>query len=74
MQRVLKAAQAARFLGCNPQKVRVRMESGDWQIGNVVPAKKNGKQKEYDIFPQKLADMLGINVEEIYKFFEEGEE
>lgn len=74
MRKVLNASEAAAFLGCNVQKVRIRMQTGDWQIGNVVPAKKNGKQKEYDIFPQKLADMLGINVEEIYKFFEEGEE
>lgn len=44
MRKVLNASEAAAFLGCNVQKVRIRMQTGDWQIGNVVPAKKNGKQ------------------------------
>lgn len=74
MKKVLNASEAAAFLGCNVQKVRIRMQTGDWDIGNVVPEGKHGKQKKYDVFPGKLAELVGIDVSEVYEFFEKGEE
>ena len=68
MQEIISARQAARIIGCTPQKVRMRMLLGMWPIGSVVDKKKKGKkstQNSYDVHVRKLANFFNISVEEI---------
>lgn len=63
MQEIISARQAAKVLGCMPQKVRVRMQSGHWKIGEVI--ERRGQPNAYDIHVHKLSSFFGISLEEI---------
>lgn len=66
MRDVLNAVQAAKVIGCGPQKVRERIKRGIWTWGTVVTAKEAGNTKNngYEINLQELADWLHISREE----------
>lgn len=61
MKEILTAAEAAREIGCTAQKVRVRMQLGLWDLGEVIPAKKLGREysNEYNVIRVKLEKFLG---------------
>lgn len=42
MQDILNSSQAARVIGCGPQKVRERIKRGIWTFGTIVTAKEAG--------------------------------
>lgn len=66
MQEILSARQAARVIGCAPQKVRERMKRGIWTFGTVVTAKQTGNKKnDYEINARKFSSWLGISMEEL---------
>lgn len=56
MGALVTVAQAAKELGCPPEKVRVRMRRGVWDLGTVV---KSGSTYRYDIFRAKLDKLIG---------------
>lgn len=75
MQEIISASQAAKILGCTPQKVRMRMVLDMWPIGAVVDKKKKGKkavQNSYDVHVRKLSDFFNISMEEIERRLEGG--
>ncbi len=60
MKSILTAEEAARAIGCNPQKVRVRMQRKIWDLGRAIPPGKTGKQTwTYEIMSWKLKRFLG---------------
>ena len=67
MKDILTANQTARVIGCGPQRVRERIERGIWTFGSVVTRKESGNAQKntYEINKHKLADFLGIPVEEV---------
>lgn len=58
---ILTAAEAAREIGCTPQKVRERMKRRLWDLGEVIPRAKlgNKEKNEYNIHRHKLERFLG---------------
>lgn len=66
MKEILTAAEAAREIGCSAQKVRVRMQLGLWDLGEVIPAKRLGREysNEYNVSRWKLEKFLGRPVGE----------
>ena len=57
---ILKPHEAAKEIGCSIQCVRMKMQSGDWDLGIVTSPKQSGKQKySYDIQRWKLDKFLG---------------
>lgn len=66
MKEILTAAEAAREIGCTAQKVRVRMQLGLWDLGEVIPAAKLGREysNEYNVSRRKLEKFLGRPVGE----------
>ena len=67
MKDILTANQTARVIGCGPQRVRERIKRGIWAFGSVVTRKESGNAQKntYEINKHKLADFLGIPVEEV---------
>lgn len=67
MKDILSANQTARIIGCAPQMVRERIKRGIWTFGSVVTRKESGNAQKntYEINKHKLADFLGIPVEEV---------
>ena len=67
MKDILTANQTARVIGCGPQRVRERIKRGIWTFGSVVTRKESGNAQKntYEINKYKLADWLGIPVEEV---------
>ena len=67
MKYILTANQTARVIGCGPQRVRERIKRGIWTFGSVVTRKESGNAQKntYEINKHKLADFLGIPVEEV---------
>ena len=67
MKDILTANQTARVIGCGPQRVRERIKRGVWTFGSVVTRKESGnvQKNTYEINKHKLADFLGIPVEEV---------
>ncbi len=67
MKDILTANQTARVIGCGPQRVRERIKRGVWTFGSVVTRKESGNAQKntYEINKHKLADFLGIPVEEV---------
>ncbi len=67
MKDILTANQTARVIGCGPQRVRERIKRGIWTFGSVVTRKESGNAQKntYEINKHKLADFLGISVEEV---------
>lgn len=65
MNDILNANEAARVIGCAPQKVREMLKRKIWTFGEVVLPEKTGKvQIQYEINKYALARYLGIDVEE----------
>ena len=66
MRDILNSSQAARVIGCGPQKVRERIKRGIWTFGTVVTPKEAGNaQNSYEINKYQLAAYLGIPPEEV---------
>jgi hypothetical protein len=64
---VLTPIQAAKALGTNPESVRIRMQQGrfDPTIGTIC--KHPGSNRfSYEIYPERLANYLGITVEDVF--------
>ncbi len=61
MKEILTAAEAAREIGCSPQKVRMRMKLGLWDLGEVIPKEKLERRAmdEYNVSRKKLDKFLG---------------
>lgn len=61
MKEILTAAEAAREIGCTPQKVRERMKRGLWDLGEVIDRDKLGRaeKNEYNIHRHKLEKFIG---------------
>lgn len=61
MKEILTAAEAAREIGCTPQKVRERMKRGLWDLGDVIDKNKLGRveKNEYNIHRLKLEKFIG---------------
>ena len=71
MRDVLNAVQAAKVIGCGPQKVRERIKRGIWTWGRVVTAKEAGNlHNGYEVNLQELADWLHISREEVERRLE----
>lgn len=71
MRDVLNAVQAAKVIGCGPQKVRERIKRGIWTWGTVVTAKEAGNLNNgYEVNLQELADWLHISREEVERRLE----
>ena len=69
---ILNASQAAKVIGCNSQKVRVRLKRNIWTFGTVIYAKESGnKVDSYEINKGSLARFLGIDMEEIDRRLQE---
>lgn len=72
MHDIIDAAKAAHVMGCSQQMVRERVKRGIWQIGQAVTGKESGRQKiAYEIHKKKLAEFLGITLEEVDRRLEE---
>ena len=68
MYDILSANQAAKVIGCTPQKVRERLKRKIWTFGVYIPKSKTGfKQNNYDISKKELAEFLRISEEELEK-------
>lgn len=65
MKEILSAQEAARVIGCSPQKVRERMKRGLWDLGEVISKRDLGNttKTEYNIFRFKLERFLGKELE-----------
>ena len=61
MREILTASEAAREIGCTPQKVRERMKRGMWDLGEVIKKEKLGRnaKNEYNIYRHKLEKFTG---------------
>lgn len=74
MQDILNSSQAARVIGCGPQKVRERIKRGIWTFGTIVTAKEAGNtQNSYEINKYQLAAYLGIPPEEVDRRWKGGQ-
>lgn len=72
MHDIIDATKAARVIGCSQQMVRERVKRGIWQIGRAVPGKEAGRKLiAYEIQKRKLAEFLGITLEELDRRLEE---
>ena len=75
MSELLSANQAAKVIGCSPQKVRERLKRRIWTFGRHISKKDLGNEykDEYNISINKLADFLGISREDVIKRLESEE-
>lgn len=65
MKELLTVPEAARILGCYPQKVREHMKRGIWDIGEVITKKSTGrKQDEFNIYRTKFEKHIGRKLTE----------
>lgn len=61
---ILSAEEAAKVIGCAPQKVRERMKHKLWDLGRAIPPEKTGKSSwTYEIMQYKLERFLGMEGE-----------
>lgn len=61
-KQIISAAEAARIIGCNPQKVRMMVQAGLWKFGRVIPKEKTGYHCDrYEIYRPKLERYLGVS-------------
>lgn len=51
--------QAAREIGCNPNNIRAKMYSGEWDLGAVRKINSKTQKARYYIFRGKLDKFLG---------------
>lgn len=60
MKTILTAEEAAKEIGCRPEKVRMRMQQRLWDLGRAIPPHKTGKKVwTYEIMRNKLDAFLG---------------
>ena len=60
MKTILTAEEAAKEIGCRPEKVRMRMRQRIWNLGRAIPPEKAGtKVWTYEIMRNKLDAFLG---------------
>ena len=64
MPEIIKAADIARIIRCDPCLVRHRMRTGEWKFGRVLAAAKGGKQYRYDATIGEAAKYMVIIREE----------
>lgn len=64
-KQILNATEAAKVIGCNPQKVRERLKRGMWKFGKAYPPDKDCEVWRYEIPRAKLYSFLGITGEEV---------
>lgn len=66
MKEIFNAQEAARYIGCTPQKVRERMKRKLWDLGEVIPKGKlgNKERSEYNIYRYKLEKHIGRKLTE----------
>lgn len=65
MKDVFTAAVAAKIIGCQEQKVRMRMRRKLWDLGCAYPPEKTGTTTwSYDVKKSKLEDFLGRSISE----------
>lgn len=58
----VSVANAAKEIGCSPQKVREKMKRGKWKLGRVEPPEKGVRSTyEYFIFRNLLNKHLGLD-------------
>ena len=66
MKDILNAQQTAKVIGCRYTKVTERLKRKIWRFGEAIPPKVSGStQFQYEVHKDKLADFLGIDIEEI---------
>lgn len=60
MKQRVSPEQAAVELGCSPHLVRLKMQSGEWDLGEAVSPEKSGlKCWKYYIYRPKLDRHIG---------------
>lgn len=63
MSNRLTVAQTAKEIGCCPHLVRLNMQRGIWDLGEVVTPEQSGTMlTQYYIFRNKLNKFLGEEV------------
>lgn len=66
MYDILKAAEAAKVIGCGAPEVRHKLRIGVWKFGRAISPKENqGSQWQYEINKRDLARFLQIDVNEV---------
>ena len=54
--------EAARQIGCSPNKVREKMKRGRWKLGIVEPPEKGGRPTyEYFIYQHLIDEFLKVS-------------
>lgn len=72
MSEIIKAADIARIIRCDPCLVRHKMRTGEWKFGRVIPPGKNGKQYKYEATIGEVAKYVDIPREEAERRLNEG--
>ena len=60
----VRVADAAEGIGCAPGFLRLKMRTGEWDIGAYSKPKRGGERASYYVFRSKLDKFLGISREE----------
>ena len=55
---LMTASEAARLLGCSPEKVRQHIRAGVWKFGVCIPKQKGGKKDSFIIYRRQLMKTL----------------
>jgi transcriptional regulator with XRE-family HTH domain len=65
----IRPEHAAKALGSNAESVRIRMQRGAFvpSIGTCCKLGAGSERYSYEIYPEKLADYLGISLEKLYE-------
>lgn len=61
MSERVKVADAAKEIGCAPGFLRLKMKTGEWDVGVYSKPALGGKNASYYVFRSKLDKFLGIN-------------
>ena len=59
MSERVKVADAAKEIGCAPGFLRMKMKTGEWDIGAYSKPSRDGKNASYYVFRSKLDKFLG---------------
>lgn len=59
MSERVKVVDAAKEIGCAPGFLRLKMKTGEWDIGAYSKPAKGGKNARYYVFRSKLDKFLG---------------
>lgn len=72
MSEIIKAAEIARIIRCDPCLVRHRMRTGEWKFGRVLPPAKGGRQYRYEATIGEVAKYVDIPREEAERRLKSG--